>query len=168
MSSVTQKSAEGLPIFYLKDIPPIATRQSPDNRAAHLFGQGSPGYVIVKTSTPEFDYPKAKDNALCALRWRGRHSHWCDRLEGPVRLAYGGTSTSCSATTSPARAGSCFIATSRIAWGRSRRSFSSIAALSGDQCRAASTGYRTPHDERLVPYAKPEPTAAISTTSAIQ
>ena len=26
MSSVTQKSAEGLPIFYLKDIPPIATR----------------------------------------------------------------------------------------------------------------------------------------------
>ena len=30
---------------------------------------------------------------------------------------------------SPARAGSCFIATSRIAWGRSRRSFSSIATL---------------------------------------
>ena len=62
MSSVTQKSAEGLPIFYLKDIPPIATGGPPITEPRIYFGQGSPGYVIVKTSTPEFDYPKGKDN----------------------------------------------------------------------------------------------------------
>jgi uncharacterized membrane protein (UPF0182 family) len=63
MSSVTQKSAEGLPIFYLKDIPPIAAGGPPITEPRIYFGQGSPGYVIVKTSTPEFDYPKGKDNA---------------------------------------------------------------------------------------------------------
>ena len=62
MSPVTQKSAEGLPIFYLKDIPPISTRGPPITEPRIYFGQGSPGYVIVKTGTPEFDYPKGKDN----------------------------------------------------------------------------------------------------------
>ena len=37
MSPVTQKTAEGLPIFYLKDIPPVSRRRASDNRAAHLF-----------------------------------------------------------------------------------------------------------------------------------
>ena len=63
MSPVTQKSAEGLPIFYLKDIPPVATGGPPITEPRIYFGQGSPGYVIVKTDTPEFDYPKGKDNA---------------------------------------------------------------------------------------------------------
>ena len=62
MSPVTQKSAVGLPIFYLKDVPPIATGGPPITEPRIYFGQGSPGYVIVKTSTPEFDYPKGKDN----------------------------------------------------------------------------------------------------------
>ena len=62
MSPVTQKSAEGLPIFYLKDIPPVATGGPPITEPRIYFGQGSPGYVIVKTGTPEFDYPKGKDN----------------------------------------------------------------------------------------------------------
>ena len=62
MSSVTQKSAEGLPIFYLKDIPPIATGGPPITEPRIYFELGSPGYVIVKTGTPEFDYPKGKDN----------------------------------------------------------------------------------------------------------
>ena len=63
MSPVTQKSAEGLPIFYLKDIPPVATGGPPITEPRIYFGQGSPGYVIAKTGTPEFDYPKGKDNA---------------------------------------------------------------------------------------------------------
>src|SRR5271156_3195805 len=62
MSPVTQKSAEGLPIFYLRDIPPVATGGPPIAEPRIYFGQGSPDYVIVKTGTPEFDYPKGKDN----------------------------------------------------------------------------------------------------------
>jgi uncharacterized protein len=62
MSPVTQKSAEGLPIFYLKDIPPVAEGGPAITEPRLYFGQGADNYVIVKTSTPEFDYPKGKDN----------------------------------------------------------------------------------------------------------
>jgi uncharacterized membrane protein (UPF0182 family) len=62
MSPVTQKSTEGLPNFYLKDIPPVATGGPPITQPRIYFGQNMPGYVIVKTSTPEFDYPKGADN----------------------------------------------------------------------------------------------------------
>jgi uncharacterized membrane protein (UPF0182 family) len=63
MSPVTQKSAEGLPVFYLKDIPPAATGGPPITEPRIYFGQSDAGYVIVKGATPEFDYPKGTDNA---------------------------------------------------------------------------------------------------------
>ena len=63
MSPVTRKSAEGLPTFYLKDIPPVATGGPPITEPRIYFGQSAAGYVIVKAATPEFDYPKGKDNA---------------------------------------------------------------------------------------------------------
>jgi len=63
MSPVTQKTAEGLPIFYLKDIPPVAAGGPPITEPRIYFGQGAAGYVIVKGGTPEFDYPKGSDNA---------------------------------------------------------------------------------------------------------
>ena len=62
MSPVTQKSTEGLPNFYLKDIPPIATGGPTVTEPRIYFGQGMSSYVIVKGSVPEFDYPKGKDN----------------------------------------------------------------------------------------------------------
>ncbi|MGC1411641.1 MAG: UPF0182 family protein [Acetobacteraceae bacterium] len=62
MSPVTQKSTEGLPNFYLKDIPPVATGGPAITEPRIYFGQGNSGDVIVKGSTPEFDYPKGKDN----------------------------------------------------------------------------------------------------------
>jgi uncharacterized membrane protein (UPF0182 family) len=61
-SPVTQKSAEGLPIFYLKDIPPVASGGLSITEPRIYFGQAASPYVIVKSSTPEFDYPKGKDN----------------------------------------------------------------------------------------------------------
>jgi uncharacterized membrane protein (UPF0182 family) len=62
MSPVTQKSAEGLPVFYLKDIPTVASGGPRLTEPRIYFGQGAGAYVIVKGSTPEFDYPKGKDN----------------------------------------------------------------------------------------------------------
>ena len=62
MSPVTRKSAEGLPIFYLQDIPPVASGGPAVREPRIYFGQGADSYVIVKGSTPEFDYPKGKDN----------------------------------------------------------------------------------------------------------
>ena len=63
MSPVTRKSAEGLPIFYLKDIPPVTDGGPPITQPRIYFGQGAAGYVVVKGATPEFDYPKGQDNA---------------------------------------------------------------------------------------------------------
>ena len=66
MSPVTQKSAEGLPIFYLRDIPAIASGGPPLTEPRIYFGQSAESYVIVKGNTPEFDYPKGADNAYTA------------------------------------------------------------------------------------------------------
>jgi uncharacterized membrane protein (UPF0182 family) len=62
MSPVTRKNAEGLPLFYLRDIPPIAAG-GPDIREPRIYyGEETDDYVIAKGTTPEFDYPRGKDN----------------------------------------------------------------------------------------------------------
>ena len=66
MSPVTQKSSEGLPLFYLQDIPPVATGGPAVREPRLYFGQAEENYAIVKGSTPEFDYPKGKDNVYAA------------------------------------------------------------------------------------------------------
>jgi uncharacterized membrane protein (UPF0182 family) len=71
MSSVTRKSTEGLPLFYLRDIPPVATG-GPEIREPRIYyGEETDSYVIVKGSTPEFDYPKGKDNIYAAYDGTG-------------------------------------------------------------------------------------------------
>ena len=62
MSPVTRTSAEGLPIFYLQDIPPVASGGPPVSEPRIYFGEGDAPYVIVKSSTPEFDYPRGNNN----------------------------------------------------------------------------------------------------------
>lgn len=62
MSPVTRASQEGLPIFYLQDIPPVASGGPPVSEPRIYFGEGDEPYVIVKGSTPEFDYPRGNDN----------------------------------------------------------------------------------------------------------
>jgi uncharacterized membrane protein (UPF0182 family) len=63
MSPVTRKNAEGLPVFYLEDIPPVATGGPPITEPRIYFGEGGEGYVIVKAAAPEFDYPNGTENA---------------------------------------------------------------------------------------------------------
>lgn len=62
MSPVTKKTAEGLPIFYESDIPPVASGGPTVLQPRIYFGKGSLPYVIVKTRTREFDYPKGSNN----------------------------------------------------------------------------------------------------------
>lgn len=66
MSPVTRKSSEGLPVFYLQDIPPIAAGGPVIREPRLYFGQGRERYAIVKGTTPEFDYPKGKDNVYAS------------------------------------------------------------------------------------------------------
>ncbi len=62
MSPVTQTTAEGLPKFYLQDIPPTVSGGPPVKQPRIYFGEAEDNYVIVKGSTPEFDYPKGDKN----------------------------------------------------------------------------------------------------------
>ncbi|HEX4158557.1 MAG TPA: UPF0182 family protein [Rhizomicrobium sp.] len=62
MSPVTRISPEGLPVFLLQDIPPIATGGPPVKEPRIYFGEGDTPYVIVRSSTPEFDYPRGSEN----------------------------------------------------------------------------------------------------------
>jgi uncharacterized protein len=71
MSPVTRKSAEGLPLFYLRDIPPVATGGPAIREPRIYYGEETDSYVIVKGSTPEFDYPKGKDNIYAAYDGTG-------------------------------------------------------------------------------------------------
>jgi len=71
MSPVTRKSTEGLPFFYLRDIPPVADGGPRIHEPRIYYGEESDSYVIVKGSTPEFDYPKGKDNVYAAYDGAG-------------------------------------------------------------------------------------------------
>jgi uncharacterized protein len=71
MSPVTRKSTEGLPFFYLRDIPPVADGGPKIHEPRIYYGEESDSYVIVKGSTPEFDYPKGKDNVYAAYDGTG-------------------------------------------------------------------------------------------------
>jgi uncharacterized membrane protein (UPF0182 family) len=71
MSPVTRKSTEGLPYFYLRDIPPVADG-GPEIREPRIYyGKESNTYVIVKGTVPEFDYPKGQDNVYAAYEGTG-------------------------------------------------------------------------------------------------
>jgi uncharacterized membrane protein (UPF0182 family) len=71
MSPVTQKSAEGLPLLYLRDIPPVADG-GPEIREPRIYyGQEESDYVIIKATTPEFDYPKGSENVYASYNGAG-------------------------------------------------------------------------------------------------
>jgi uncharacterized protein len=71
MSPVTQTTPEGLPVLYLQDIPPVATGGPKVTQPRLYFGEGPESYVIVKGSTPEFDYPKGEKNVYAYYTGKG-------------------------------------------------------------------------------------------------
>ncbi|UWU91656.1 UPF0182 family protein [Bradyrhizobium sp. CB1015] len=71
MSPVTRKSTEGLPLLYLRDIPPVADGGPKIHEPRIYYSEQSNNYVIVKGSTAEFDYPKGKDNVYAAYDGTG-------------------------------------------------------------------------------------------------
>lgn len=61
MSPVNEITAEGLPEFFLKNIPPTGNTNLQVNRPEIYYGEATDQYVIVNTATPEFDYPISGD-----------------------------------------------------------------------------------------------------------
>jgi uncharacterized membrane protein (UPF0182 family) len=70
-NQVNQFSTQGQPVFISRDLPP---KTDPDfaalkiNRPEIYYGEQTDNYVVVKTRTPEFDYPKGEGNTSTTYR----------------------------------------------------------------------------------------------------
>jgi uncharacterized protein len=71
MSPVNAKDSEGLPVFYIKNIPAESDVGFKVPQPAIYFGQEPDSYAIVKAATPEFDYPKGADNVYSYYQGTG-------------------------------------------------------------------------------------------------
>ncbi|MBC7105736.1 MAG: UPF0182 family protein, partial [Firmicutes bacterium] len=71
MSPVNEVTAEGLPHFFLRDIPPVGAEDVRVTRPEIYFGEATEGYVVVKTGTPEFDYPRGEENVYTRYAGEG-------------------------------------------------------------------------------------------------
>lgn len=70
MSPVDKISEEGLPEFYIKDIPPRSDAFV-INQPEIYYGEQMNEYAVVKTTTEEFDYPKGEDNIYTTYQGKG-------------------------------------------------------------------------------------------------
>ena len=68
---VSQVSKEGLPEFFVKDIPAVSMADIKVTRPEIYFGELSNDYVIVKTRVPEFSYPTATGNINTSYAGQG-------------------------------------------------------------------------------------------------
>ena len=69
---VNQVTPEGLPVLFVKDLPPKADREElAVTRPEIYYGEIANDYIIVKTKSREFDYPKGDENVYTAYEGEG-------------------------------------------------------------------------------------------------
>ncbi|MDI3533765.1 MAG: uncharacterized protein PWQ82_130 [Thermosediminibacterales bacterium] len=71
MSPVNEITTEGLPRLFIKNIPPRSEIDIEVKRPEIYYGELTDEYVIVKTTTKEFDYPKGGTNAYTTYEGKG-------------------------------------------------------------------------------------------------
>ena len=71
MSPVNHVTPDGLPDLIVRDLPPIAAPGVEINRPEIYYGERTYSYVVVKTSTREFDYPRGDDNVFSTYEGSG-------------------------------------------------------------------------------------------------
>jgi uncharacterized membrane protein (UPF0182 family) len=62
LGPVNQVTEEGLPVLFVKDLPPISSVDLQISEPSLYFGELSSDYVLVRTKALEFHYPKGDDN----------------------------------------------------------------------------------------------------------
>ena len=62
LGPVNESTPDGLPVFFIKDIPPASTISLKVTRPEIYYGQLSNNYCLVRTGAKEFDYPSGEDN----------------------------------------------------------------------------------------------------------
>ncbi len=71
MAPVNQVTTEGLPVLFIKDLPPVSTVSLKVTRPQIYYGQLTNSYVFVGTGQKEFDYPAGESNVSTNYTGRG-------------------------------------------------------------------------------------------------
>jgi len=70
-SPVNEVTSEGLPDLFIKDVPPVSDVGLNVERPEIYYGEKTDQYVLVKTRTEEFDYPKGDSNVYTIYQGKG-------------------------------------------------------------------------------------------------
>jgi uncharacterized membrane protein (UPF0182 family) len=70
-SPVNEVTSEGLPRLFVKDVPPSFEPDLKIERPEIYYGEKTDEYVLVKTKTEEFDYPKGDKNVYTIYQGGG-------------------------------------------------------------------------------------------------
>ncbi len=71
LGPVNQVTSEGLPVLFVKDLPPVSTADLTIAEPRLYFGELSNEYVFVGTRAEEFDYPRGDDNVVARYQGTG-------------------------------------------------------------------------------------------------
>jgi uncharacterized protein len=71
LGPVNQVTQEGLPVLFVRNLPPETIPELPIEEPSLYFGELSNDYVIVRTATREFHYPRGDDNVFTQYAGRG-------------------------------------------------------------------------------------------------
>jgi len=107
MAPVNQVTDEGLPVLFIKDLPPVSTVNIKLTQPQVYFGQEPEQYVFVNTKQKEFDYPLGDQNiymsyagtggvpvgsflrrALYAMQFGSLQILFSDDIAGNARIMY--------------------------------------------------------------------------------
>ncbi len=68
LGPVNQVTREGLPVLFIKDLPPRSSVDLEVTEPSIYFGELSSDHVFVKTNAKEFHYPKGDDNVFTTFK----------------------------------------------------------------------------------------------------
>jgi uncharacterized membrane protein (UPF0182 family) len=71
LGPVNQVTSEGLPVLMVRNLPPETIPELPIQEPSLYFGELSNDYVIVRTATREFHYPRGEDNVFSQYEGTG-------------------------------------------------------------------------------------------------
>jgi uncharacterized membrane protein (UPF0182 family) len=71
LGPVNQVTSEGLPVLFVRNLPPETIPDLTIDEPSLYFGELSNEWVIVRTRTPEFHYPKGDENETTQYSGRG-------------------------------------------------------------------------------------------------
>lgn len=83
LSPVNQKTQEGFPHLWIKDIPPKTEKGFQITRPEIYYGEKTNNFVVVNSKTEEFDYPKGGENVYTTYSGSGGV-----QLDGFSKLAF--------------------------------------------------------------------------------